>query len=78
VRGANDLVWVGRSANYAAKLAALPEDYRSYITADVYNNMNDNVKLSENGKGRNMWTALTWTEFNRSTIYGSSWWWSIT
>jgi len=32
VRGANDLVWVGRAANYAAKLAALPATY-TYITA---------------------------------------------
>ena len=52
VREANDLVWVGRAANYAAKLAALPESYTTYITADIYNNMNDQVKFSENGKGR--------------------------
>jgi uridylate cyclase len=45
VRGANDLVWVGRAANYAAKLAALPETYSSYITADVYNGMKDDVKV---------------------------------
>jgi class 3 adenylate cyclase len=27
VRGANDLVWVGRAANYAAKLSALPDSH---------------------------------------------------
>jgi class 3 adenylate cyclase len=77
VRGANDLVWVGRAANYAAKLAALPESYGTYITSDVYNNMDDVVKKSENGKGQNMWVTLRWTEFNQSTIYGSTWRWSI-
>jgi class 3 adenylate cyclase len=38
VRGANDLVWVGRAANYAAKLAALPDAYTTYITAEVHDN----------------------------------------
>ena len=36
VRGANDLVWVGRAANYAAKLAALPESHQTYITEEVF------------------------------------------
>jgi class 3 adenylate cyclase len=75
VRGANDLVWVGRAANYAAKLAALPETYSSYITADVYNGMKDDVKVSSDGRA--MWVSLTWTEFDNSRIYGSTWWWSI-
>lgn len=77
VRGANDLVWVGRAANYAAKLASLPESYGTYITSDVYNNMNNEVKKSNNGAGEHMWQTLTWTEFDRSTIYGSTWSWKI-
>jgi len=77
VRGANDLVWVGRAANYAAKLASLPESYGTYITSDVYNNMNDVVKKSDDGKGEHMWKALTWNNFNNSIIYGSTWSWSI-
>lgn len=72
VRGANDLVWAGRSANYAAKLSALCGSYSTYITAEVYNNMNDQVKFSENGKGTNMWTALKWNTFDNRTIYGST------
>jgi class 3 adenylate cyclase len=75
VRGANDLVWVGRAANYAAKLATLPETYATYITADVYRSMSNDVKVSSDG--RQMWVALTWTEFNNSTIYGSTWRWHI-
>ncbi|HJW28719.1 MAG TPA: adenylate/guanylate cyclase domain-containing protein, partial [Saprospiraceae bacterium] len=44
VRGDNDLVWVGRAANYAAKLTALPSDYPVWITADVYNALASDVK----------------------------------
>lgn len=34
VRGANDLVWVGRAANYAAKLSSLP-NFPTYITHSI-------------------------------------------
>ena len=67
-RGANDLVWVGRSANYAAKLSALDPSY-TYITSDVYNSMNDDVKFVN---GTPMWVKMIWTEFNNSYIYRSS------
>jgi class 3 adenylate cyclase len=78
VRGANDLVWVGRAANYAAKLSALPESYATYITSDVYDVMHKSVKFSkEDGTGDHMWTKLIWNEFNNSTIYGSTWWWTV-
>ncbi len=36
VRGDNDLVWVGRAANYAAKLTEIPNDAPSLITGEVY------------------------------------------
>ena len=35
IRGSNDLVWVGRSANYAAKLSNIDNGYSSLITSDV-------------------------------------------
>jgi class 3 adenylate cyclase len=75
IRGSNDLVWVGRAANYAAKLAALSSAYPSNITADVYNNMNESVKVSDDG--RNMWTTSFWNEMNFMAIYKSTWWWSL-
>lgn len=75
VRGANDLVWVGRAANYAAKLSALRSIYQTYITADVYKAMHTSVKTSDDGKA--MWTERVWTEYDQSVIYGSSWWWSV-
>jgi len=75
VRGANDLVWVGRAANYAAKLAALPDSYATYITTEVYDAMINEVKVS--GEGRPMWEAVRWNTFDNRTIYQSNWWWSI-
>jgi class 3 adenylate cyclase len=74
VRGANDLVWVGRAANHAAKLTALPDSHSSYISSDVYNNMNEQVKTSD---GVAMWEACTWDTFNYETIYRSNWWWKV-
>lgn len=77
VRGANDLVWVGRAANYAAKLAALPETRSTYITEEVFNEMHAKVKFSKNGTGEPMWTPLTWDTLDGRTIYGSSWRWRV-
>lgn len=73
IRGSNDLVWVGRSANYAAKLSNLDAGYRSLVTSDVYNVLDNPAKIGSNGS--NMWTKLTWSEYN-ITIYGSSWQWT--
>lgn len=74
VRGDNDLVWVGRSANWAAKLASEDHNYPTWITAAIYNNMNDVVKLSE---GTNMWQARSWSDMNNAPVYCSSYHWSL-
>jgi class 3 adenylate cyclase len=72
IRGSNDLVWVGRAANYAAKLCSLREsNYASYLTSDVYDNMTDVVKINSN---RPMWERRTWTE-KKITVYRSNWTW---
>jgi len=74
IRGANDLVWVGRAANYAAKLCALREGtYATYITQDVYNNMHETSKLGGNEK-KDMWEKFMWNETGIA-IYRSTWWW---
>jgi class 3 adenylate cyclase len=75
VRGANDLVWVGRAANYAAKLATLPDSFPSYITKEVYDAMSKDVKVAPDG--RQMWEAVRWNTFDDRIIYRSNWWWSI-
>ena len=74
VRGDNDLVWVGRAANYAAKLSdgAGPP---SQITADVYNKLKKPLKYSKNG--RNMWVKATAPALGNKTVYTSTWSWSI-
>jgi class 3 adenylate cyclase len=72
IRGANDLVWVGPAANHAAKLSSISEQpYTTFISSDVYNDMNDAVKVT---KGQNMWEQRTW---NGKTVYRSSWYWSV-
>lgn len=73
VRGDNDLVWIGRAANYAAKLTSLP-DKATWITKTVYDQMNEEVKTS---KGVPMWEARTWTSMNNLPIYCSTYWWRI-
>ena len=73
VRGANDLVWVGRAANYAAKLSAFRDgNYTSWITKPVYDALMDEVKTSN---GVPMWEERHWKEANL-TVYRSSWMWN--
>jgi len=74
IRGSNDLVWVGRAANYAAKLCDLPPAYPTRITASVYNKLDNSVKFT-NGKA--MWEARSWTAMSGQTIYRSTWWWPV-
>lgn len=74
VRGDNDLVWVGRAANYAAKLTNRPSNIPTRITKDVYDNLSRDSKYSG---GKSMWEAVTWSEMNNITIYRSVWGWVI-
>lgn len=67
VKNDNDLVWVGRAANHAAKLTTLPE-YPIWITSDVYTNMHDSVKLAI-ANGVNVWEQRLWTAMNNAIIY---------
>lgn len=74
VRGANDLVWVGRAANYAAKLTAFSNAYPTLITNSIYTCIADEAKLS---KGVDMWTAVSGKTLNGLTVYGSTYLWSL-
>lgn len=69
IRGSNDLVWVGRAANYAAKLSSLSAKYPSRLTEAVYDKLNKSAKYSSNGEL--MWEEETW---NGMSIYRSAWW----
>ena len=74
IRGANDLVWVGRAANYAAKLSARSGP-ATQITAEVYNSLSRNAKIGSDG--RNMWTRHTAAEIGGATVYASTWRWEV-
>lgn len=74
VRGDNDLVWVGRAANWAAKLTGESNATPLWITKRVYDGMNASVKTANDG--RSMWSARTWTTMNNETVYCSTWHWA--
>lgn len=74
IRGSNDLVWVGRAANYAAKLCALPHSRPTYITSEVYQTMNVETRVSN---GTDMWVKYQWNTFDNRDIYGSTYWWTV-
>jgi class 3 adenylate cyclase len=77
IRGSNDLVWVGRAANYAAKLCSLRVDgYATWITNSVYENMHDSVKVTSDGKA-NMWEMRSWTAQDGIAVYRSSYRWGL-
>jgi class 3 adenylate cyclase len=75
VRGDNDLVWVGRAANWAAKLSDLPDTHPTWISAAVYDNIHSSVKTTKDG--RNMWEQRSWTSQDKAVIYRSNFWWAI-
>ena len=74
VRGDNDLVWVGRAANYAAKLTSMQSDTPTWITAAVYSRMHRSLK-TQNGQA--VWQPRPWTQMNNQQVYCSSWYWYI-
>jgi class 3 adenylate cyclase len=75
IRGANDLVWVGSAANYAAKLTELDAAYPTWITHRVYDRLLNGSKISSDG--RNMWEPVNWTSMNNLRIYRSTFWWQV-
>lgn len=70
VRGANDLVWVGRAANHAAKLSSMPESHQTYISEAVYQRLSSDMKTHQ---GRSMWESTTWEQFDGRRIFRSMW-----
>ncbi len=69
IRKSNDLVWVGRAANYAAKLCLGSSSHPSRLTKSVYDKLNDSVKYADDGKRTPMWKKATW---DNRTIYRST------
>ena len=78
IRSNNDLVWVGRAPNVAAKLSNLREaPYYSFITDTVYDQLNDEAKYSS-GEKKPMWERRTWKAVTGvNAVYRSSWTWVL-
>lgn len=70
VRGANDLVWVGRAANHAAKLAAMPPTAATWITAEVHALLPPRLKQLPDGTG---WSRQTWPDMGNKHIFCCNW-----
>jgi class 3 adenylate cyclase len=78
VRNDNDLVWVGRAANYAAKLSAINDNFNIWITDDVFTMLHDSSKYSVNPPAQLMWEARLWTPMSNMRIHGSkNWVWPV-
>ncbi len=77
-RGSNDLVWVGRAPNLAAKLSEVrTPPYRSYITESVFSRLNEEAKYGGDPR-RLMWEDATYP-FAGETIqlHRSEWTWQV-
>lgn len=67
IRGANDMIWVGKAANHAAKLCALPHQYSTRITAAVYGKLDQGLRVTITGEA--VWEPVTWTDMDNAQIY---------
>jgi class 3 adenylate cyclase len=76
-RGDNDLVWVGRAANHAAKLTELSTGHPTWISGDVFDALADDLKLG-GAPRRSMWEERSWISQAGRRIYRSNWWWPVT
>lgn len=76
-RGSNDLVWIGRAPNLAAKLSDIRESpYNSFITAEVFDNMKDSSKYGGDPR-KLMWEKRNYEFLGEDTdVYRSSWTWT--
>jgi class 3 adenylate cyclase len=75
IRANNDLAWIGKPANYAAKLSELREyPYSLFVTEAVYTAMHRDNKTANGGKS--MWGSRYWPAHDL-TIYRSSWMWPL-
>ena len=76
-RGANDLIWIDRAPNLAAKLSDIRDaPYQSFITASVFNRLNDRSKFGGEDN-KLMWESRVWTFLGQKiSVYRSSWYWS--
>lgn len=74
IRANNDLIWVGRAPNVAAKLSGIRNGtHKTLITKTVYDRLAPDGKISGSTK-ENRWVALTWEAgkvYGVPQLYGS-------
>lgn len=76
IRNSNDLVWVGKPANLAAKLCSIGDaEYPTFITEAVHSKLSSEAKMGGN-PARNMWEQRFWPA-RQTTVYRSNWWWEL-
>ena len=87
IRRANDLVWVGRAANHAAKLSArsgpvsqiTQEVYdrlsQSSITQEVYDRLSQSSRVGDTGES--LWSQSVAPEIGNRRIYTSNGTWKV-
>jgi len=76
MRNNNDLLWVGKAANYAAKITSHNWDpYHTIISSRVYSRLNESSKFDAEGK--NMWHK-DYSDAISETVYKSSYQWKAT
>jgi class 3 adenylate cyclase len=76
VRNDNDLVWVGRAANYAAKLCAINEPDTVFITGDVFDKISTSPTYCNSEKTM-LWQERKWSQMGNMRIYSSTKTWKV-
>lgn len=77
-RNANDIVWIGKAPNLAAKLSGTRRaGYSTFITKEVFEKLSDEAKYGGNDK-RPMWEKILFQFVGDDIdIYGSKWYWPV-
>ena len=74
IRRVNDLVWVGRAANHAAKLSARSGPV-SQITQEVYDRLSQSSRVGDTGQS--LWSQSVAPEIGNRRIYTSNGMWKV-
>lgn len=71
VKNDNDLVWIGRAANHAAKLTTIPvQESPIWISLDVFDKLDQSLKTYP--AGNDIWDRRTWTGMDDRIVYGTN------
>ncbi|MFA4900100.1 MAG: adenylate/guanylate cyclase domain-containing protein [Brevundimonas sp.] len=77
IRGNNDLIWIGRAANYAAKLCSEDDNWPTWITGEVYDHITDDLKYAID-TGSLIWEGAVSNALPHMRVVRSSGWYFYT